>query len=106
MPKKTALLDAINGAVSSGASTQRAKRLPETGSLGSHKDTRPHRLGLVNVTGYFDPAVKSSIRAIQMKHPKMTQQDILEEALEDIFAKYEVSQTVQLHKHTGKKEKA
>ena len=106
MPKKSAFLDAIEGAVSStSAGTRRRKIQPETGSLGSHKDTRAHRVGLVNVTGYFDPAVKSSLRAIQMKHPKMTMQDILEEALEDVFAKYEVPQTARLHKHTGKKEK-
>lgn len=43
--------------------------------------------------------MKSSIRAIQMKDPSLTQQDILEEALEYVFGKYEVPQTARLHRH-------
>lgn len=106
MPKKSALRDAIAGAVSTGSGGKRAKNSAESvGSLGHRKDTRPHRAGLVNVTGYFDPAVKSSIRAIQTKFPNMTQQDILEEALEDIFIKHEVPLTARLHRQTGKKDK-
>lgn len=104
MPKKSsALLSAISTAVApSSGKRSRAKSVP-LGSLGNRKDTRPHRAGLVNVTGYFDPAVKSSIRAIQMKHPSLTQQDILEEALEYVFGKYEVPQTARLHRHRKEK---
>jgi hypothetical protein len=48
----------------------------------------------VNVTGYFDPSVKQSIRMIQAKYPqRMTEQDLLAEALDDLFAKYQVPQT-------------
>jgi len=71
------------------------ERTARTG--GNRKDTRAHRLGKVNVTGYFDPAVKSSIRAIQMKHPELTQQDLLEEALDALFERYHVPQTARLH---------
>lgn len=34
-----------------------------------------------------------------MKDPSLTQQDILEEALEYVFGKYEVPQTARLHRH-------
>lgn len=106
MAKKSALLSAIGAAVGPGSSGKQSKtkgKVGPVGSLGNRKDTRPHRAGLVNVTGYFDPAVKSSIRAIQMKHPSLTQQDILEEALEYVFGKYEVPQTARLHRHRKEK---
>jgi len=50
------------------------------------------KTGKVNVTGYFDPDVKSSLRLIQAKTGK-TIQDILAEALNDVFAKYKVPET-------------
>jgi hypothetical protein len=57
------------------------------------------RAGRVNVTGYFDPAVKQSIRMIQAKFPhRLTEQDLLAEALNDLFAKYNVPQTATLDK--------
>lgn len=65
---------------------------------GNRKDARPHRAGKINVTGYFDPSVKSSIRAIQMQHPELTQQDLLEEALDALFARYGVPQTARRHR--------
>lgn len=64
-----------------GASTQAAK---------------PGRVGKVNITGYFDPAVKKSIRLIQAHDPKLKVQDLLAEALNDLFAKYNVPQTAYL----------
>lgn len=51
---------------------------------------RADRSGKVNVTGYFDPAVRQSIRRIQAEHPELTQQDILAEALNLVFAQYGV----------------
>ena len=59
---------------------------------------QPSRVGKVNVTGYFAPAVKSSFRMIQTVHPEKTIQDLLAEALNDLFAKYNVPQTAQLEK--------
>lgn len=58
--------------------------------------TRADRVGRVNVTGYFDPAVKASFRLIQAKHPDRTLQDLLGEALDDLFAKYGVPQSAKL----------
>jgi len=59
---------------------------------------QPSRVGKVNVTGYFPPAVKSSFRMIQTAHPEKTIQDLLAEALNDLFAKYNVPQTAWLEK--------
>jgi hypothetical protein len=55
-------------------------------------------VGKVNVTGYFAPAVKSSFRMIQTAHPEKTIQDLLAEALNDLFAKYNVPQAAHLEK--------
>ncbi len=59
---------------------------------------QPGRTGKVNVTGYFSPSVKSSFRMIQTKHPEKTIQTLLTEALNDLFAKYNVPQTAHLDK--------
>lgn len=59
---------------------------------------QPGRTGKVNVTGYFAPSVKSSFRMIQTKHPEKTIQNLLTEALNDLFAKYNVPQTAHLDK--------
>jgi hypothetical protein len=55
--------------------------------------TKPYRMGRVNITGYFAPSVKQSIRLIQAKYPNRTVQDLLAEALNDLFGKYDVPQT-------------
>jgi hypothetical protein len=57
---------------------------------------QPSRVGKTNITGYFVPEVKSSFRMIQTKHPEKTIQDLLGEALNDLFAKYNVPQTAHL----------
>jgi len=71
-------------------------KLEKPVSISTYK--QPSRTGKVNVTGYFAPAVKSSFRMIQTKHPEMTIQDLLAEALNDLFAKYNVPQTAHLDK--------
>ena len=62
--------------------------------------TKPGRTGLVNVTGYFHPDVKKSIRLIQAYDPNLDQQDILALALNDFFAKHNVPQTALLTLHS------
>lgn len=57
---------------------------------------KPGRVGKINITGYFDPAVKKSIRLIQAHAPDRTVQDLLAEALNDLFAKHNVPQTAYL----------
>jgi hypothetical protein len=53
---------------------------------------QPSRAGKTNVTGYFPPEVKASLRLVQARRGG-TIQDILAEALNDIFAKYGVPES-------------
>jgi len=46
----------------------------------------------VNITGYYDPEVKSSLRMVQAKTGKNIQ-ILLAEAFNDLFAKYKVPET-------------
>jgi hypothetical protein len=71
--------------------------IEQTGKI-ANGPKQPSRVGKVNITGYFAPAVKSSFRMIQTAHPEKTIQDLLGEALNDLFAKYHVPQTAQLDK--------
>jgi len=89
-----------------GAALQKAAAGPGSAKLSQLEDvprralgaktTRADRAGRVNVTGYFDPAVRSSIRMVQAKHPELSVQDILAEALDDLFSKYGVPQCARL----------
>jgi hypothetical protein len=72
----------------------RAERMSGARAAG----TRSHRVGRVNITGYFDPTVKQSLRLIQAKYPDRTVQDLLTEALNDLFCKYSVPQTAHIQK--------
>jgi anti-sigma factor RsiW len=54
--------------------------------------SQPSRIGKINVTGYFPPEVKASLRLVQARHGG-TLQDILAEALNDLFVKYGVPET-------------
>jgi hypothetical protein len=47
----------------------------------------------VNITGYFDTSVRSSIHLIQAQLPRVTVRELLAEALNLLFAKYGVPQT-------------
>jgi len=53
---------------------------------------QPSRVGKTNVTGYFPPEVKASLRLVQARRGG-TIQDILAEALNDLFAKYGVPES-------------
>jgi hypothetical protein len=48
---------------------------------------RPGRASKTNITGYFPPAVKKQLRMLAAEH-ETTIQDLLAEALNDLFAKY------------------
>jgi multidrug efflux pump subunit AcrA (membrane-fusion protein) len=78
------------------SSAKGALPTPETGSLKPEPVERlavqPSRMGKVNVTGYFPPEVKASLRLVQAKRGG-TIQDILAEALNDLFAKYRVPES-------------
>jgi hypothetical protein len=49
---------------------------------------RPGRATKTNVTGYFDKAVKIQLKTIGLETGDRTIQELLAEALNDLFAKY------------------
>jgi hypothetical protein len=51
------------------------------------------RRGKVMVSGWLPIEARSSFRLIQAKHPQKRMQDLVEEAMNDLFAKYNVPQT-------------
>lgn len=87
-------LDAIKQAANGAAETP-----PQGRPVGaSSASANPGRRGKVNVTGYFHPDVKRSLMMIRLKSEKqgLRDQDLLAEALNDLFAKYNVPQTAHL----------
>jgi hypothetical protein len=51
------------------------------------------RQGWVMVSGWLPIEARSSFRLIQAKHPEKRMQDLVVEAMNDLFAKYNVPQT-------------
>jgi hypothetical protein len=64
---------------------------------------RSYREGRHLVAGYFHPSTKASLRQIQVTHLDKTVQDLLEEALNDLFAKYNVPQSAALASNRGRR---
>jgi len=50
----------------------------------------PSRAGKLHVSAWLSADYKTSLRAIQMKHPEKSLQVLLSEALNDLYAKYNV----------------
>ena len=65
----------------------------------AHPAGQPSRTGKINVTGYFPPEVKASLRLVQARRGG-TIQDLLAEALNDLFVKYGVPEIAP--RETGK----
>lgn len=95
MSKMQTLQQALSA--SSGKSAD-GKRVKAPSPSPASKDDRaadanrqPTRVGKVNVSAWLDPDFKSGLRLVQVrKGPKATVQDILAEALNDLFTKYDV----------------
>jgi hypothetical protein len=51
------------------------------------------RQGRVMVSGWLPIEARSSFKLIQAKHPDKLMQDLVAEAMNDLFAKYNVPQT-------------
>lgn len=51
----------------------------------------PSREGKLHISAWLEPDYKVSLRAIQMKEPQKSLQDLFSEALNDLFAKYNVA---------------
>jgi hypothetical protein len=72
-----------------GAARAAAKAEPESAPAPDQRadpHRRPGRVGKVNLTGYFDPRVKRQLRQIALDEDT-TIQELLAEALDDLFAK-------------------
>ena len=50
--------------------------------------TVPSRVGKKPVTGFFEPAVSRQLKRLGLDHER-TMQDLIQEALNDLFRKYE-----------------
>jgi len=61
---------------------------------------RPSREGKANVTGYFPPAVKKQLRILAADR-ETTIQDLLAEALNDLFAKHGKPEIVPMEAAAG-----
>ena len=100
--KKTSIAEALSkSARGEDLSKSTVVEKPPRATLGASPPAKPGRVGKVNITGYFDPAVKKSIRLIQAHDPDRTVQDLLAEALNDLFAKYNVPQTAFIETQTA-----
>jgi hypothetical protein len=100
MAKKTSLSAALTEAAAAGAPPRpargRAGTRGEERAVRARTGAKTYREGMVNVTGYFPPAVNQSLRLIQAKHPEKTVEDLLAEALDDLFARYNVPQSARV----------
>jgi hypothetical protein len=50
----------------------------------------PSREGKLHISAWLPANYKTSLRAIQMKHPDKSLQDLFSEALNDLYGKYNV----------------
>jgi hypothetical protein len=84
------------------AALKQQARGAETGSMtdsGSRVAVRKEstRQGRVMVSGWLPIEARSSFRLIQAKHPEKLMQDLVAEAMNDLFAKYNVPQTAKVN---------
>jgi hypothetical protein len=70
--------------------TTKSKTIRERGTGANPGTSWPGRAGNVNITGYFDASVRSSLRLIQAQLPHVTMRELLAEALNLLFEKYNV----------------
>lgn len=95
MSKKTNMLQAALS--QSGGKTQTRGIETAAGQTGEGKPASgvtgraPSREGKVNVSGWLDPSYKRSLRMVQARTDKKIE-PLLAEALNDLFAKYDVPQ--------------
>ena len=62
----------------------------------SARKSTASRQGRIMVSGWLPIEARSSLKLIQAQHPHKRMQDLVEEAMNDLFAKYNVPQTAKL----------
>jgi hypothetical protein len=72
-----------------------ATNKPATPEVTAHSEPvayyqAPSREGKLHLSAWLPPEYKTSMRAIQMKRPDVSLQDLFAEALNDLFSKYDV----------------
>ncbi len=90
MTKKTSLTAALS---SKPAETQIETETPRREAAPAPLSARPDRAGKTNITGYFDKPVKWELQDLTTERSralgrKVTAQELLAEALNDLFKKY------------------
>jgi len=88
-------MQSLQQALSASAAKTAKHPEPPAAPAASHPPapaTRPRgRAGQVNISSWMDPNFKSSLRLVQArKGPKCELQDLIAEALNDLFVKYDV----------------
>ena len=68
------------------------RHLDAPSHVASVTERAPTRVGKVNISAYFPPEVKSSLRLVQAQNGRKIQ-DLLAEALNLLFAKYGVPES-------------
>ncbi|MCY4671754.1 MAG: hypothetical protein OXC29_27695 [Rhodococcus sp.] len=86
MSKSTALRDAMMGRREE-ESPAPAQAIRKASSDPNNPHYRPGRDGKANITGYFQPPVKRQLRILAAEQDT-TIQALLEEAINDLFAKH------------------
>ncbi len=83
----TAALMRESGSTRRFASEPQEPQAPQESEAPRNPHYRPGRATKTNVTGFFPPEVKRQLRLIAAEHDE-TIQNLLAEALNDLFAKY------------------
>jgi hypothetical protein len=78
-----------------GTGTATAPAASERAASRPRKETT--RQGRVMVSGWLPIEARSSFKLIQAKHPAKLMQDLVTEAMNDLFAKYNVPQTAKVN---------
>jgi len=99
---RRAALGRVHSAAAKGKPPGRERATAKGGPRPKTPD-RTYREGRYLIAGYFDASVKASLRQIQVSHLKKTVQELLEEALNDLFAKYKVPQVAPLASKRGRR---
>lgn len=91
MTKKTSLTEALSEAPADGIEHEDA--VPARPARQQGGTPRPDRAGKTNITGYFDKPVKWELQDLATERSralgrKVTAQELLGEALNDLFKKY------------------
>lgn len=69
----------------------RAERVEATATAPATRQRQANRQGKVNLAAWLHPGFKASMRLVQARRPGSIQ-ELMEEALNDLFAKYDVPQ--------------